>query len=57
MPHNWLGVHSLSKEDSNKYVKDALKKNYGINWDFFPIPKTFVNWPSIFLSAKFTLRC
>ena len=40
------------------------KKNYGIIWEFFPygggvfpIPKTFVNWPSVFLHAKFILRC
>ena len=39
-------------------------KKYDIVWEFFPTwggvlpnPKTFVNSPSIFLYAKFILRC
>ena len=49
----------------NKFTK-LIKtyKKYGIIWEFFPtwggvfpIPKTFVNWPRIFLYAKFILRC
>ena len=47
-----------------KQVKVSIKKKYGIIWEFFPTwggvfpnPKTFVNLPSIFLYAKFILRC
>ena len=30
------------------------KQENGFMWD---VAKTFVNWPSIFLNAKFILRC
>ena len=50
------------------WVKKALgtlsKKKNDIIWEIFPTwggvfpnPKTFVNLPSIFLYAKFILRC
>ena len=51
------------KESDHELGTLSTKKNY-IIWEFFPTwggafpnPKTYVNLPSIFLYAKFILRC
>ena len=61
----WSHVVTLTAEASAPlWVRYALKKKNDIIWEFFPTwggvftnPKTFVNLPSIFLYAKFILRC
>ena len=61
-----LGPAGLIEEkDDLIIVRYALIKKNDIIWEFFPTwgggvfpnPKTFVNLPSIFLYAKFILRC
>ena len=59
-----LDPESVSGENNNNDKVRCQKKN-DIIWEFFPTwgggvfpnPKTFVNLPSIFLYAKFILRC
>ena len=51
-------------DDDIKDTEVRSQKKNNIIWEFFPTwggvfpnPKTFVNLPSIFLYAKFILRC
>ena len=48
--------HATTKYHKVK-VRYALRKKLRDYLGIFPIPKTFVNWPSIFLCAKFILKC
>ena len=56
-PASWAEYHF--------HLGTLSKKKNNIIWEFFPTwgggvfpnPKTFVNLPSIFLYAKFILRC
>ena len=64
-PMSAVGVGYLEKPPKKELVRYALKKKTILFGNFsqhggrgvFPNPKTFVNLPSIFLYAKFILRC